>query len=444
MGSSPIVRTRLTSYTVHGTKMRSSTNRIIHLADGQVVLYRRPETKAWQARIKHGTRWFRVSTKAESEAEARAAALQIWEGMNERESTGLSPVSRGFGQIAQRVIARLKALRGTGQWKVVYDDYIRTLKKYHIEFFKNKDISTIMPSDIDRFENWRSGKIGRTPSVSTLNTHNTALRLVFEQAISSGFLSAYRVPEIKNNGRKGERRSYFTPTELHYICDKIWDWAHDYYMAVDKRRPRKLRQAQIRVLAGVYVRLIAYSGIRPGTEALGLRWSDISKTEPTEKAGELPLIAVNGKTGFREVVCQRNAEQCFIDLEGYFQEWGVQQLPPSRPLFMLPDGTMPKDFHGVFQRFLKEHDLLVDKSKRKRRVSEDGGIVEDDGEKRTLYSLRHSYATVMLLQEDPIDMPTLASNMGTSVQMIEKHYSHLQARMRAHKLAGIANAIYKV
>lgn len=427
--------------------MRPSTNRIIRLAEGRVVLYRRPETKTWQARIKHGSGWLRISTKAEEEAEAKIAALQIWDGMNDREQSGLSPVSRGFRQIAQKVLRDLERQRGTARWKVVYNDYIRTLKKYHIEFFKNKDISTIGTREIEKFENWRINKLGYLPSASTLNTHNAALRLVLKQAISDGFLSPYTAPVIANNGRKGERRTYFSSEELDQIIDKIWDWAHDYELKVNKKSKRKVRQAQIRVLTSVYVRLIAYSGIRPGMEALRIRWCDVS-TYKLPQGGQLPLIKVHGKTKFREVVCQQNVEQCFIDLRGYLAVWGIQNIPGDRPIFMLPDGTIPKDFHGVFERFLKEHGLLYDVGKRKNKAAKISELMEslpleEKGEKRTLYSLRHSYATMMLLQEDPIDMPTLAANMGTSVKMIENHYSHLTAKMRAHRLAGTANKLYK-
>ena len=47
--------------------------------------------------------------------------------------------------------------------------------------------------------------------------------------------------------------------------------------------------------------------------------------------------------------------------------------------------------------------------------------VTNDGENRTLYSLRHTYAT-MRINEVPVYQ--LAVNMGTSVEMIEKYYSH--------------------
>jgi len=64
------------------------------------------------------------------------------------------------------------------------------------------------------------------------------------------------------------------------------------------------------------------------------------------------------------------------------------------------------------------------------------GLIKDTatGQNRTLYSLRHTYATLELI-ENRTDLHTLAKQMGTSVGMIEKHYSKLTATMAADRLA---------
>ena len=55
-----------------------------------------------------------------------------------------------------------------------------------------------------------------------------------------------------------------------------------------------------------------------------------------------------------------------------------------------------------------------------------------DGKPRTLYSLRHTYATQRLLHG--VDTRTLAQNMGTSVAYIERHYSHVTTLQKAPEL----------
>lgn len=59
----------------------------------------------------------------------------------------------------------------------------------------------------------------------------------------------------------------------------------------------------------------------------------------------------------------------------------------------------------------------------------------DVKQRRSLYSLRHTYAHLALLMER-MDVYTLAKQMGTSVKMIEQHYGHLNPSMKADVIAG--------
>jgi integrase len=65
----------------------------------------------------------------------------------------------------------------------------------------------------------------------------------------------------------------------------------------------------------------------------------------------------------------------------------------------------------------------------------DSGLLKDaDGQNRTLYSLRHTYATLELLRANT-DIHTLAKQMGNSAAVIERHYSKLTATMAAERLS---------
>ena len=58
-----------------------------------------------------------------------------------------------------------------------------------------------------------------------------------------------------------------------------------------------------------------------------------------------------------------------------------------------------------------------------------GGLMSFE---RTLYSLRHTYATFALL--DGMEIHTLAKQLGNSAAMIERHYSKLTPMLVAGKL----------
>jgi integrase len=85
-----------------------------------------------------------------------------------------------------------------------------------------------------------------------------------------------------------------------------------------------------------------------------------------------------------------------------------------------PDNLLrPTSFRRLFDTFLTELNLLYTAK----------------GKKRQLYSLRHTYATIMLVH-DAVSAHTLAKQMGTSIGMIEKHYSKLDAVRAIAQLRG--------
>lgn len=67
-------------------------------------------------------------------------------------------------------------------------------------------------------------------------------------------------------------------------------------------------------------------------------------------------------------------------------------------------------------------------------VTEKGLEKDAEGQTRPLYSLRHTYATIELI-EHRTDIHTLAKQMGNSAAMTERHYSKLTATMAAERLA---------
>ena len=58
-----------------------------------------------------------------------------------------------------------------------------------------------------------------------------------------------------------------------------------------------------------------------------------------------------------------------------------------------------------------------------------------NGKQRTMYSLRHYYAT-MALTYNRMTVYHLAKHLGTSVAMIEQHYGHVELRRIAREIAG--------
>jgi hypothetical protein len=84
----------------------------------------------------------------------------------------------------------------------------------------------------------------------------------------------------------------------------------------------------------------------------------------------------------------------------------------------------------VLETYRWQFNFMLDQARIGRNVA--------NGQKRTLYSLRHSAMTFRLLYGRKVDLLTLARNARTSVEMVEKFYSsNLSAEMNIDLLQGL-------
>jgi integrase len=156
---------------------------------------------------------------------------------------------------------------------------------------------------------------------------------------------------------------------------------------------------------------------------MNIRWQHL---EWHTKGGVRYLrIWVSGKTGGRWLIAKHGAVEVLRrlharqrDIAGMSFDSVFEQRVPHL-LFRFSAGYQPQHFGGTFRRLMRGSGLLKD----------------GDGKTRTLYSLRHTYATLALI-EGEVDIHTLARQMGNSAAMIERHYSKLTATMAAERLAG--------
>jgi integrase len=171
-----------------------------------------------------------------------------------------------------------------------------------------------------------------------------------------------------------------------------------------------------------YILILSNTGIRVG-EARTLKWRDVTEIGGGSGVPGNIVLTVSGKTGKREVVARS------ADVKKYFkrihdlriEELTVEgdpkpQLNPQSLVFCHKDGSPVASFKKSFL-------ALLEKAK-----------VEKDsyGDVRTLYSLRHTYATFCL--QNGVQVYTLAKNMGTSVAMIEQYYGHTTNIQSANEL----------
>ena len=158
-----------------------------------------------------------------------------------------------------------------------------------------------------------------------------------------------------------------------------------------------------------------YPGIRVG-EARNLKWSDVD-TFVGEDEKENIVLQVKGKTGSREVVARTDAVKDYLQRIWELRVKELGKKPAmTEPIFAHKDGTPIHSFKKGFNALIKEAGVEFD----------------GEGQRRVIYSLRHTYATFRL--HEGVNHFTLARNMGTSVKMLENFYGHTSNRAMASEL----------
>jgi len=397
-----------------------------HLCDGKVVVYRRvgAATPNWYVRVKIDKtgKWKKFTSKTDDLDKAKEFAIRKAMLFEEMINNNLAVDTKRFSYVADYVIKELQADIDSGTGKATYVDYIRAINRFKT-FFGNKYIGNITYQDLVDFDRERTRKLGRKAKQSTVNVANTALLRVFNSAVRKGWVHQSQVVSYKNDGLRGERRPYF---ELHEY-QKLYRYMRKYVRLGTKDSSKggvKNRTIMIRELLRDYVLFLTNSGLRHGTETRNLRWKHISET--VINGQQYLLIKLDmGKTGRRTIVCRHSVRKYLDRIKERFENLKGKSfnelINVEDYVFRLRDGSIPKDLHGAFKIMLRNAKLLDDVN----------------GNRRSLYSLRHTYATFQILYSK-IDLHTLAKNMGTSIAMLERHYSHLEVIHKAELLAGRA------
>jgi integrase len=393
-------------------QLRDDTHLIL---EGEVRVYRRERSKRWQAAFVIDGHTIRISTGKRDLAEAKEYARDTFLEYKFRHKNDLPVVTKKFSDVAKLTIVDMRKQLDAGLGRKVFADYIVCIERYLIPFFGAQYVTSIDYEKIQDFYEWRRAKMGREPKASTLNTHNSAMNRLFEEAVARGFIAHKSVPLMVNRGEKSERRPDFTREEYATLIRKMPSWIN---------LGKAGKPTDMRHLMRDYVLIMANTGMRHGTEALNLKWKHVTLFE--EKDLQYLEMSVSGKTGRRDIICRSgtiNYLKRIHERSNDIKHIPFEDLLKQRvdlPVFRLPDGTVSKNIHQTFRKFITDAGLIT---------------CPRTNQNRTLYSLRHTYATFALLN-DGMDIHALAIQMGTSIGMIERHYSHLTPRLKKDMLTG--------
>jgi len=389
--------------------------------DGRIVIYQRTTrngtvSRNWFMRIRvpNSTGYFRGSSRLDKKTEAKQFAKQKYEELYMKVLNGSALTSKRVSIVCKEwstAYPKMKSRSTPENIKIAVD----RLEKYPLTYFKNEKknpkIDEVRESDIQGYWNWRKSNSfdqkGEPfiPSNATLQREAVLIKSLFDFAVEKDYIK--ETPKIKSPAVKDNRRPTFTLKEWRVLTRKMRDWVREgTAMSGHIYRDRFLCQHFVLVSANL--------GTRVGELRL-LKYEDM-RTQNTDAGGKRLIASVRGKTGEREAIFNQGGDSYIKRMYDFRTQELGKKPKQGEYVFCHPDGkpisSMKKSFNSLLTYTGTEYD-----SKER---------------KRSLYSLRHFYATQRLSEE--VSPFLLAKQMGTSVEMLQKHYGQVVTSLVAEEI----------
>lgn len=381
-----------------------------HFKDGNVLLYQLKNNPVWQARIKvpHTNRWRQLSTKESDFSAAGERACYLYDQMCFRIENGLVPETRSLGHVAEQYITNKTKLVESGEARRLDKLKLSIAKRY----IQSANISSVQLSQLNdgHMRQWAeeiSYKIGGNVKKSARTKMNTVMREIFELGIQHNWLKHHQVPRLVTDGDEIEVFPWIEEEDITTIFSKLERWPEQ----TNKPYSKEVRQLLI-----PYCKVLLETGMRPGTEINNLRWRNLTPYYKVNGEEFLKIEIEKSKTRKHWAVAPMSLWSVFQFLKEDISDRRCAVPGKNDFVFLDSKGKVPEIFGKSFGAFLRWIDLTHN----------------NRGEKYVLYSFRHTYMTRKLLEERSIQF--IASQCGTSVELVSTTYNHLTTIMKPHAL----------
>jgi integrase len=365
------------------------------MMDGKLHVYRRENSGNWQCSTFLEDKNWRVSTRHDSLSLAKDFAEDWYLTLKGKSRAGVLKTGKTFKEAADRFELEYEVLT-EGERSKSYVEAIKTNLRVHLlPFFGDKILAEITPGlirdyRVHRATSRKDKKTGepRRPARNTLHQEIVALRHVLKAARDHGWLAF--MPDLstpyKASG-KISHRAWFSPDEYKRLYETTRERA---------KNPKKEQWRNVCENLHDYVLFMVNTGLRPD-EASRLEFRDVAIVTDEATGERILEIEVRGKRGVGYCKSMPGAVSPFTRVK--------KRKAEHKPT----DRIFGKVQRELFNTILDELELKFDR----------------EGNRRTAYSLRHTYICFRLM--DGADIYQIAKNCRTSVEMIEKYYaSHIK------------------
>lgn len=238
-------------------------------------------------------------------------------------------------------------------------------------------------------------------SDASIRTEMSTFRAIMAFAADKKYITEKQIFKDKVALNKVSREE-FTPEEYRKLHTFARGWI--------KSARKSAMTTWYRTMTYNFLLIMCNTGMRP-PEGKNLRWRDVAfRTDPQGRS--FVILYVRGKKKFRELVAASNVAE-------YLER--VRSISKA---------TEPDDF--VFTTWDGKPASSLYKGPIGSLLAESGLLRSSSGSRRSTYCFRHTYATFRL--SEGVDVYFLAKQMGTSVQMIEDHYGHINPVKNAERI----------
>lgn len=385
--------------------------------DGSIVLYQRPNLKnpKWHVRLKiPNTKGYKtISTGQVDKREAVRWSRNHYYELSYKVEKGGSIKSKTFGQVFNEwrdfyKKTNISATTGfvEGQINIVERVFLPHLKSKNIETITEQELLLILVQH-KGYRNQKQIEVSR----GTRQTYRAAIMRLYDYAVSKRYVE--KIPTLKVSGGRPTGRPHFDKKDYNKLTRYMTRWVEEPIKGKSEPNGYDRMRHRERFYLQHYILVMTNTGCRVG-EMRNVSWSRLSPSVDSKGTPSV-VISVDGKTGNRQVIAQPVVVeylQRILDFRAKElgltkQEFESQRI--NEPIFCKKDGSSVGHYKNSFDRLIKDV----------------GVAYAPDGQKRVIYSLRHTYAVFRITAQTPIFQ--LASNMGTSTEMIMRFYGHHQS-----------------